>query len=140
MSKQSGVQYRERITVNPHYDKLENITACAPCPGTCSCNLEKRSAYDQLQHQAMVSGQDNYAFQQNTRQLNFNYNNTLNSYENIVENFSGMHDNYNPATYLLWPAMSEKCHAGLGGGTSQFVSGKGPQYRENFTYISQHAR
>lgn len=127
MSKRSGVQYRERVSVYPHYDTLENITDCAPCPGTCSCNLDKRSAFDQLQHQSMVSGEENYAFGNTTRQLNFNYNNTT------VENFSGMHDNYNPVTYLLWPAMSEKCHAGLGGGTLQFTAGKGPPYRENFT-------
>lgn len=113
MSKKSGVQYRERLTVNPHYDSLENITACA---GACSCNLEKRSVYDQLQHQAMVAGQDNDVFQNNTRKLNFQYSNTVGGVKNVVENFSGMHDNYNHMTYVLWPAMSEKCNSGLGGG------------------------
>ena len=139
MAKRSGVQYREHLSHRPHYDRLENITECASCPGTCSCNLGRRSAFDQLQQQAMVSGNTNYAFGNNLRQLDFNYNNTLGiAHQNngvVVENFSGMHDNNSVMSYLLCPAMSEKCNPGLGGGTLQFAAGKGPQYREN--YISK---
>ena len=50
-----SVQYRERLNNNASYDQLKNITACASCPGTCSCNLGKRSSFDQLQHQAKVA-------------------------------------------------------------------------------------
>ena len=136
MAKRSGVQYREHLSHRPNYDTLENITECAPCPGTCSCNLDKRSAFDQLQNQAMVSGNSNYAFQNNVRELNFNYNNTLGRQQQggvVVEKFSGMHDNNSLMSYYLWPARSEKCNAGLGGGTLQFAAGKGPQYREDYS-------
>ena len=130
-----SAQYRERLSHSKYYDQLKDITECASCPGTCSCNLGKRSAFDQLQHEAMVSGKNNYAFDINhTRKLNLHYSVP---YEGtvqhpIVEYFSGMHTPYNFKSYTMWPALSQKCNPGLGG-FMEAAAGKGPQYRENYT-------
>ena len=130
-----STQYRERLSQPKYYEQLKDITECASCPGTCSCNLGNRSAFDKLQHEAMVSGKNNYAFDINhTRKLNLHYSVP---YEGtvehpIVEYFSGMHTPYNSKSYTMWPALSQKCNPGLGG-FMKAAAGKGPQFRENYT-------
>ena len=119
-----SVQYRERLNNNVSYDQLKNITTCASCPGTCSCNLGKRSSFDQLQHQAMVAGQSNDTFGEHTRGLTFQYMRP----HNIKENFSLAHTPYNPVSYQLWPGLS--CNCSSCSCQSCQTAGKGPQYRD----------
>ncbi len=93
-----SVQYREgNKQIRPNnYEKLQQLTNCASCPSSCSCDLGSRSSFDQLQYQSMVLGQNNYAFDK-TRKLNLDYTN---------EGYSGMVDPYNPITSYIWPPLS----------------------------------
>jgi len=134
-----STQYRERLSQPKYYEQLKDITECASCPGTCSCNLGNRSAFDQLQHEAMVSGKNNYAFDINhTRKLNLHYSVPYEgtAQNPIIEHFSGMHTPYNSASYTMWPALSQKCNPGLGG-FMKAAAGKGPQYRENYSPMAR---
>lgn len=95
-----SAQYRDDYRKNSKkstYENLQQTSVCPGCPGSCSCKLGSRSAFDQLQYQSMVIGKPNYAFDK-TRKLNIN--------PDTRETYSGMVTPYNPETSLIWPPHS----------------------------------